>query len=90
MSWDEATNTEPTARKEYRCQASEWVNNMMGRDDFTPDELIIFDKAKAEKFKILKGTKYRKVSGIWEGESSVFRARPDMDDICLKYDLYDD
>jgi len=89
MTWDIATNTEPVARKEYHCQASDWITNYMCDDDFTPEELIIFKKAQAEKFKILKGTQYRKVSGIWEGESSVFRARPDMDDICQKYDIYD-
>jgi hypothetical protein len=76
------------ARKDYHCQASDWINNMMGGEDFTPEELVIYKKAKAEKFKILKGTKYLKVDGFWEGEPSVFRARPDMDAICQKYELY--
>ena len=90
MGWDVATNTEPVARKEYRCQASEWVNNMMARDELTEDELEVYEKAEAEGWKILKGTKYLKTDGFWDGEPSTFRARPDMDAICQKYHLYHD
>jgi len=90
MTWDIATNTKPKARKEYRCQASECINNIMGPGDFTPEELIDWNQAKDEGFKILKGTVYMKTDGIWEGEASVFRARPAMDDICIKYLLYDE
>jgi len=86
--WDVATYSEPVARKEYRCQACEWIDNMMSRDDLTPEERVLYDIARADGFHILKGEKYRKTDGIWEGSSSVFRARPDMDDICNKYDLY--
>ncbi len=89
MEWDVATNTEPVARKEYICQASEWINNRCCRDDLTPDEQILYDKASSDGFKITKGMKYRKTDGFYDGEPSVFRARPEMDDICLKYDMYD-
>ena len=90
MGWDVATNTEPVARKEYRCDASEWINNMMDLDDFTSEELGLFDTARTEGFKILKGSKYLKTTGFWDGEPSVFRARPEMDVICRKYNLYSD
>jgi len=72
MSWDVSTFTEPVARKEYRCDASDWLRNSMYDDDFTPAELAVFNKAKAENFKIQKGMKYRKTSGIWDGESMTF------------------
>ena len=89
MNWTVATSTEPKARKEYECQASEWVNNVMCRDDLTDDERIAYDKAKADGFKITKGMKYRKTDGFWDGDPSTFRARPEMDDICIKYNIYD-
>ena len=88
MGWDVATDTQPVARKDYHCQASDWINNMMVRNDLTSDEREAYEKAEAEGWKILKGTKYIKTDGFWDGEPSVFRARPDMDAICKKYELY--
>jgi len=90
MTWDCYTNTEPVARKEYRCDAADCIHRVICFEDLEGDEIPVYQKAKAEGFKILKGTKYLKTSGFWEGEPSVFRARPDLDEICLKYSLYDE
>jgi len=90
MSWNPCTNSEPIARKQYNCQASDWVNNTLCLDDLTEDERKAYKTAEAEGWKILKGTRYLKASGFYDGEPSVFRARPDMDAICQKYQLYSD
>lgn len=90
MTWTVATNSEPVARKEYRCDAAECIHRVAGESDFDGDDLVAYQQARAEGFKILKGTKYMKTSGFWEGEPSVFRARPDLDALCIKFDLYDD
>jgi hypothetical protein len=90
MSWDFFIVTTQVARKDYKCDAAEWLGNMMCDDDFTLDELPIIKKAESEKWKILKGTVYSKTSGKWDGDFSVFRARPELDELCLKYDLYQD
>jgi hypothetical protein len=90
MGWDVATNTEPVARRDYRCDASEWINNTCDRDDLNDEEKGAYDEAKADSFKILKGMRYLKTSGFFEGEASVFRARPEMDSICRKYNIYSD
>ena len=92
MGWDMSTVTTPKARKDYHCQAADWVEEMRGWDEeqFTAEELPIIRQAKKEKYRILKGTKYIKVTGKYDGEFSVFRARKDLDAICKKYDLYED
>lgn len=88
--WELSTHTTPVARKEYDCGAWQWIDNAgLGERDFEPDELQTIKKAERERFKILKGTKYICVRGKWEGEFSTFRARADLDKICLKYDLYE-
>ena len=73
----------------YWCGACEWINNTCCRDDLTDEEKVLYDQAKSDGFKILKGMKYAKTHGFYDGEPSVFRARPEMDAICHKYDIYD-
>lgn len=91
MSWEMETITHPKARKEYHCQASDWICNAGWSDeDYEPEDLKIINNARDENWKILKGTEYLKVSGKWEGDFSVFRARKDLDIICNKYELYDE
>lgn len=89
MSWEFCENTQPTANKEYRCDACEWLL-YVGADFLDEDELALYEKAKSEKFKILKGTKYDKCEGKYDGEFSVFRARPEINEICLRYEVYQD
>ena len=89
MCWDFAVHTEQLARKDYRCQASDWINSGYCELDFDPEDWQAIMKAKGEGWKILKGTNYLKVKGKWEGEFCVFRARPELDAICHKYDLYE-
>ena len=90
MSWENSTITTPVARKEYHCQASDWIDNSIGWDEqeYDEEDRPVIRQAKAENCKILKGTRYVKVSGKWDGEFHVFRARDDLDSICKKYDLY--
>ena len=88
MGWDFQKNTIQRARKEYRCDAMEFIDNMMSLEEFTEDEQALILKAKSERCKITKGSIYVKTSGKWEGDFTVFRARLEIDTICLKYDLY--
>jgi len=88
--WQISTTTYPTARKDYRCDASEYVTNMLGYIDLSEEDTVIFDKAMEEKFRILKGTTYIKTEGKYDGEFCTFRTRIDMNELCLKYELYPD
>mgnify|MGYP003641844858 CR=1 FL=1 len=88
MSWDFYNLTTQKARKEYRCDAMEIIHNSMAIEEFTQDEQVLIIKAESESCKITKGSIYTKCSGKWDGEFTVFRARIEIDTICLKYDLY--
>lgn len=93
MGWDFCNQTTPQARKRYHCDASDWINNFGLEDvvcDCTDDEKAALKRAEQEGWKILPGTKYVKCSGVWEGDFSVFRARPELNAICLRLDLYDE
>ncbi len=92
MSWEIEKTTCPVAEKDYHCEASDWIDNTIGweEEDFEEEDRPIIRKALSEGLKILKGTEYLMVSGKWEGEFTIYRARKDLDGICQKYDLYPD
>jgi hypothetical protein len=91
MSWDFYTSTMPVAKKDYPCDAWVWISNAnLSDDDFEEEDREIIFKAKSEGYKILKGTKYSKTKGMFNGEFTTFRSRIDLDDICKKYDLYEE
>lgn len=86
--WDFSTTTIQRASKDYHCDASDWLQNDC-IEDFTEEEQAIYHKAESEGFKILKGTLYTKTTGKYEGEFGVFRARIDLNNICLGSGVYD-
>lgn len=87
--WEMQTITNPVARKDYDCGASVWIDHASYDDaEYDEKDLQTIRKAKAENNKILKGTRYLKITGKWEGEFDTFRAREDLDAICHKYELY--
>ena len=88
MSWSLRNESKPSARKAYECDACEWLINV-GTDDLSEDELTLYEQAKNESFSIQPGQTYVKVEGIWDGEFTVFRARPEIHELCIKYNIYD-
>ncbi len=91
MCWEVKEYSNRKAIKEYHCQAYGFINNSgLGDDDFSPEEAATIAQAAAEDYKILPGTKYVRIRGKWEGEWITFRARIDLDDICMRYRLYED
>ena len=89
MTWDFSHQTTPVARKDYYCGASEWISESgYEESDFDPEDWETLQKSKSEGNKILKGTKYIRVRGKFDGEFSTFIARIDLDEICFKYNLY--
>ncbi len=87
MSWDFCNTSTPKAKKDYRCDACEWLINV-GTDFLSDEECAIYESAKAEGFKIRTGSQYIKCEGMWDGEFSVFRARPDINEICVRHQVY--
>ena len=82
-------DSRPVARKEYKCDAAEWyLKNSGGKEDFEPEDWAKIQSAAAEHFKIQQGQQYVYQAGICEGEFCTFKAKIDMHEICLKYDMY--
>ena len=80
------------ARKHYLCDASyHWLQSSYGINDCkTSEQRLIVEAADADEWKILPGQKYRKVTGIWEGKLTTYRARPGMQTVIEELGLCDD
>lgn len=80
------------ARKHYRCDASkQWLRaGYTVAECETSEQRLMVEAAEADKWRILPGQAYRKVTGIHEGEFSTYRARPGMDAVCSDLDMWDE
>ena len=78
----------PVARKSYRCDACEWLRGALGAVDFTFAELRLIVQARRNGWMIQPGQMYVLCIQKVDGDFCVFRAIPAIDDLCHKYDLY--
>jgi hypothetical protein len=84
-------DTTQYASKLYPCDAcAAWHRSGYGQQDVSEDDWLIIEGAKADKWKILKGEQYRKIVYKDGGEFVTYRARIDMDALCLRLKLFDD
>jgi len=91
MSYNFSITTKPKARKDYHCCAWEWLADCDWSefDQLTFSERKAIVRAKRNNFMIKRGDIYTKTTGKYEGEFVVFRAIPELNAICKKYDIYD-
>ncbi len=80
----------PVARKAHHCDALQYVLADYEDGMYTYAELRQIVKAKRQRGMILPGQRYLRIVQIYDGDFGVFRAIPEIDDICCKYDLYFD
>lgn len=79
----------PTARRDYACDAAHWVLEAIDNGVFFSfSELRVIAKHKRSKFIIKKGDTYIKQNNKMDGELYTFRAIPYLHEICIKYNLY--
>lgn len=88
MGWDLHETSTPKARKDYHCDACDFICEVINEGYFSFAEMRLIAQAKRNGWKIKKGQIYDKTSGKWDGEFSVFRAIPEMNALCLEHDLY--
>lgn len=81
------SETHPVAKKEYACNACEWLLNA-GLPEMPYSEAKLFVLARRDGYKIKKGQRYLKQASIFGGDFCCFRARPEIHALCLKYDVY--
>lgn len=80
------------ARKHYKCDASYWWD----RSGYSPDDCetseqrLIVEAAQADRWRILPCQKYRRVTGVFEGRLTTYRARPDMQSVIEQLGLTDE
>ena len=81
-----------TAKKPYRCDASEkWkCAGYTLADCETVEQRLIVEASEADKWRIFPGQAYRKVTGINDGDFFTYRARPGMDAVCVDLCLFDE
>ena len=86
---DFATTVNRRARKDYRCDAYLIIREAdYDQRDFTREEWKQIHDAEVENGEIRKGAWYLHTVGVYEGEFYVARSRPELADICTKYNLY--
>jgi hypothetical protein len=56
----------------------------------TSDQRMIVDAAQADKWRILPGQQYRRITGICNGALTTYRARPGMQSVIEGLKLCDD
>ncbi len=84
------STTYPVARKNHHCIACEaWLDSGYTLDDCETDEQReIVIKAQKDGWKILKGEKHMKQTGVDFGVFYTARAKLDMDKVVYALDLY--
>lgn len=80
----------PVAKKSHHCDALQYILEDYEDGTYTYAELRQIAKAKRQRGMILPGQRYLRIVQIYDGDFCVFRAIPEIDDICRKYDLYFD
>lgn len=91
MIADIISDTTQIAAKSYPCAACEiWLNTGYDQSDVSAGDWLIVEGAKADNWRIHKGTKYRKIVSVDNGQFSTYRLRLDMDALCQRLNLYED
>ena len=85
------SETMPVARKAYHCDACDWIGNYINDGvTFTIADYRQIVKAKRNQWRIQPGQRYIKQFNTDGNDVWTFRAIPEIHDLCVKYDLYDD
>ncbi len=83
--------TNPKARKNYGCCACDWVSEIGEYDYMTFAERRAVVIARNNGWRILKGEKHHCQTILdCDGKPFTFRAKFEIHDICIKYDIYED
>ena len=80
-----------SARKDHDCSASWFLREFLSdiEDALTEEEKAAVERAKENGWKIKKGQPYIRQNNKMDGELYIFKAIPEIHDICIMHDLYD-
>ena len=72
----------------YACSFAALCRSGISDDELSPDDLLIVQAARADRWRILPHRQYVKL--IYKGDGlQAYRARPDMDALCHRLELFD-
>lgn len=80
--------SKPKARKRYRCEACEFLQDELGWETFTLAECRLIVKARRNGWCIVPGRQYIRQFNTDGCDTWTFRAIPEMHELCIKHDLY--
>ena len=86
------SETRHRARKTYPCDACAWfLRAGLTDEEIDSDEhRAVIAAASEDKYCILPGQMYIRAVYIDGNEFIVYRARPEMNDVCIDLDLFDE
>lgn len=84
-------------KKDHECNACLWLNgigstteSIFNQIEMTDAEKQSIINAHANRWKVKKGDPAIYRVGITDGDFSAWYSIPEIDEICIKYDIYDD
>lgn len=83
------SDTQPIAKKDYHCDACAWLLNGGFPEGMKISEWRSIVKAKRNGWKVKVGQKYLRQTGIYDGDFYCTKSIPEIHEICLKYDVYE-
>jgi len=84
------SESKPIAKKVHHCNASEFIREYINQGHFTVSDYRQIVKAKRNNWRIMPGERYIRQVIVRDGDFYCFKAIPEMDALCWKYDLYGD
>lgn len=76
------------ARKVHECTACLYLlYSGFSEAGLLPEELEVWEKAKACGYKIQQGETYLEIRGTQDRQPLTIRVKPEIDKICHKYDI---
>jgi len=85
--WETLRTSKPKARKNYDCMACEWIREGEIRSGYTFSEYRAIIRARNNNWEIQKGDVYSQATCRQDGEFYTWRAIPEIEAICFKYDI---
>lgn len=91
--WNVIHETKQKARKNYHCDSSGYLLDLYSQGidtKFTFTEMRAMVEARQSNCTIFKGETYIRQFNGDGGDTCVWRAKPEIHEICIKYKLYED